>query len=60
MKEKLYLGKTLEEVEVLAVSELGVAKDDMYFDVISDGSNGESEINVIVDDPEVANYNVRS
>ena len=49
MKEKLYLGKTLEEVEVLAVSELGVAKDDMYFDVISDGSNGEAEINVIVD-----------
>lgn len=49
MKEKLYLGKTLEEVEVLAVSELGVAKDDMYFDVISDGTNGEAEINVIVD-----------
>ena len=49
MKEKLYLGKTLEEVEVLAVSDLGVAKEDMYFDVISDGSTSEAEINVIVD-----------
>ena len=49
MKEKRYLGKTLEEVEILAVQELGVCKDDMYFDVIEDGSNGEAEINVIVD-----------
>ena len=44
MKEKKYEGKTLAEVEVLAVSELGIAKEDMYFDEIS-----ETEINVIVD-----------
>ncbi len=44
MKEKLYTGHTLEEVEVLAVKELGVPKEDMYFDEISD-----TEINVIVD-----------
>ena len=49
MKEKRYLGKSLEEVEILAVQELGVCKDDMYFDVIEDGTNGEAEINVIVD-----------
>ena len=36
MKEKLYTGKTLAEVEELAVTELGVSKDDMYFDVISE------------------------
>ena len=30
------LGKTLEEVEILAVQELGVCKDDMYFDIIND------------------------
>lgn len=47
MKEKLYTGKTLEEVEVLAVKELGVAKEDMYFDVIKEGE--DAEINVIVD-----------
>ena len=44
MKEKLYNGYTLEEVEKLAVKELGVPKEDMYFDEIS-----ETEINVIVD-----------
>ena len=44
MKEKKYEGKTLAEVEVLAVSELGVAKEDMYFDEIS-----ETEIHVLVD-----------
>ena len=44
MKQKLYEGKTLAEVEVLAVSELGVAKEDMYFDEIS-----ETEIHVMVD-----------
>lgn len=44
MKQKLYEGKTLAEVEVLAVSELGIAKEDMYFDEIS-----ETEIHVIVD-----------
>ena len=36
MKEKKYEGKTLAEVEVLAVSELGIAKEDMYFDEISE------------------------
>lgn len=44
MKEKLYNGYTLAEVEKLAVKELGVPKEDMYFDEIS-----ETEINVIVD-----------
>lgn len=44
MKEKLYSGYKLEEVEKLAVKELGVPKEDMYFDEISD-----TEINVIVD-----------
>lgn len=44
MKEKLYIGHTLTEVEDLAVKELGVPKEDMYFDEISD-----TEINVIVD-----------
>lgn len=44
MKEKLYTGFNLEEVEKLAVKELGVPKEDMYFDEIS-----ETEINVIVD-----------
>ena len=34
MKEKKYEGKTLAEVEVLAVSELGIAKEDMYFNEI--------------------------
>ena len=49
MKEKRYIGKTLAEVEQLAVSELGVCYDDMYFDVISEGTPEETEINVIVD-----------
>ena len=49
MKEKKYYGKSLQEVEELAVKELGVAKDDMYFDVISDETTETSEINVIVD-----------
>ena len=35
MKQKKYIGKTLNEVELLAPTELGVAKDDLYFDVIS-------------------------
>lgn len=47
MKEKTYIGKTLEEVETLAVKELGVAKEDMYFDVVSEGEQGE--IHVMVD-----------
>ena len=46
MKEKLYTGKTLAEVEELAVTELGVSKDDMYFDVISEEP---WEIHVMVD-----------
>ena len=46
MKEKIYTGKTLAEVEELAVSELGVPKDDMYFDVIS---KDPGEIHVMVD-----------
>ena len=32
----MYVARTLEEVEALAVKELAVAKDDMYFDVISE------------------------
>ena len=40
MKQKKYIGKSLKEVEILAVQELGVAYDDLYFDVISpDGTN---------------------
>ena len=46
MKEKIYTGKTLAEVEELAVSELGVPNDDMYFDVISEDPG---EIHVMVD-----------
>ena len=37
MKEKLYKGKTLQEVEKLAVLDLGVCKDDLYFDILSEG-----------------------
>lgn len=48
MKEKLYVASSLQEVEELAVKELAVAKDDMYFDVISEKEN-EVEVNVIVD-----------
>lgn len=51
MKEKLYKGKTLQEVEQLAVADLGVCKDDLYFDILSADNTPieESEINVIVD-----------
>jgi len=51
MKQKKYIGKTLEEVEILAVEELGVAKDDMYFDVVSEEGTPleELEIDVMVD-----------
>lgn len=51
MKQKKYIGKSLEEVEALAVAELGVSKDDLYFDVISpDGTSVEEmEIDAIVD-----------
>ena len=51
MKQKKYYGKSLQEVEQLAVLELGVAFDDLYFDVISpEGTKDEEmEIEVIVD-----------
>ena len=51
MKQKKYLGLSLEEVEVLAVKELGVTKDDLYFDVINDGKENKeaAEIDAIVD-----------
>ncbi len=51
MKEKMYIGKNLAEIEQLAVKELGVAKKDMYFDVISEnvGSRDEIQVQVLVD-----------
>ena len=50
MKEKMYVGKSLEEIEKLAVLELGVPKEDMYFDVIGeDDETKEVQVNVIVD-----------
>lgn len=50
MKEKMYVGKSLEEIEELAVLELGVPKEDMYFDVIGeDDETKEVQVNVIVD-----------
>lgn len=51
MKQKKYIGKSLNEVEELAIIDLGVSKDDLYFDVISpDGTPLEKmEIDVIVD-----------
>lgn len=50
MKEKMYVASTLTEVEELAVKELGVAKDDMYFDVISENAdNNEVQVHVMVD-----------
>ena len=48
MKEKMYVASSLTEVEELAVKELGVAKDDMYFDVISE-ENNEVQVHVMVD-----------
>lgn len=48
MKEKMYVASSLQEVEELAVKELAVAKDDMYFDVISENENGV-EVHVMVD-----------
>lgn len=51
MKQKKYTGKSLKEVEELAVKELSVAYEDLYFDVINDGSANieEAEIDAIVD-----------
>lgn len=51
MKEKLYKGYSLEKVEKLAQKDLGVPKEDMYFDVLTndDVPEDETEINVMVD-----------
>ena len=48
MKQKMYVGKSLSEIEKLAVEELGVAKEDMYFDVISENLDGKEEVQVHV------------
>lgn len=48
MKEKMYIGKNLAEIEALAVKELGVCKDDMYFDVIDENVETRDEIQVHV------------
>ncbi len=48
MKEKMYVASSLQEVEELAVKELSVAKDDMYFDVISE-TETEVQVHVMVD-----------
>ena len=51
MKEKIYIGNSLAEIEALAVKELGVSKDDMYFDVIDENveSRNEIQVHVMVD-----------
>ncbi len=48
MKEKMYIGKNLEEIEKLAIQELGVAKEDLYFDVISENIDTRDELQVQV------------
>ncbi len=48
MKEKIYVGANLQEVEELAVKELAVSKDNLYFDVLSDESANRDEIQVHV------------
>ena len=48
MKEKIYVGKSLSEIEELAVTELGVSKDDLYFDVTSE-ERDEVQVHVMVD-----------
>lgn len=48
MKEKIYIGKSLTEIEELAIKELGVAKEDMYFDVIDENVDSRDEIQVHV------------
>ena len=48
MKEKMYIGKSLAEIEELAVTELGVSKDDLYFDVTSE-ERDEVQVHVMVD-----------
>lgn len=51
MKEKIYVGNSLKEIEELAVKELAIAKDDLYFDVLSDEniSRDEIQVHVMVD-----------
>ena len=48
MKQKMYVGKSLNEIEKLAVEELGVSKEDMYFDVLDENYEGTGEIQVHV------------
>ena len=48
MKEKIYVGKNLQEIENLAVEELGVAKEYLYFDVTSE-ERDEIQVHVMVD-----------
>lgn len=48
MKEKIYVGSSLHEIEELAVKELAISKDDLYFDVLSDESISRDEIQVHV------------
>lgn len=51
MKEKIYIGSSLEEVEALAIKELGVSKENLYFDVLSDDqiTRDEVQVHVMVD-----------
>ena len=46
MKEKMYVGKSLAEIEELAITELGVSKDDLYFDVISPVGTKDEEMEI--------------
>lgn len=48
MKEKMYVGKSLQEIEELAINELGVSKDDLYFDITSE-ERDEIQVHVMVD-----------
>lgn len=51
MKQRKYIGKTLEEVKLIAPRELGVSADDLYFDEITPENTPVEniEIEVIVD-----------
>lgn len=49
MKEKMYVGKSIEEIEELAINELGVCKEDLYFDVTEKDNAGEIQAHVMVD-----------
>ena len=46
MKQKKYIGKTLEEVEELAVKELGISKEDIYFDVITPEGTPSEQVEI--------------